>query len=76
MSNSSIKAGVDLTTDRPDAVFPDDGDFDDGVFLEKAAALRAQAGEAVTPERRLQYLRRAELYENMARRSTGSLPGE
>ena len=65
MSNSFVKASIDLTTDRPDAVFPDDGDF-----LERAAALRAQAGKALTPEQRLQYLRRAQLYEDMARGST------
>jgi hypothetical protein len=61
----------DLTTDRPDAIFPDDGDF-----LERAAALRAQAGEAVTPELRLQYLRHARLYENMAGSSTAPPPDE
>ena len=71
MSHSFVKASIDLTTDRPDAVFPDDG-----YFLERAAALRAQAGEAVTPEQRLPFLRRAQLYENMARRSMAPLPDE
>ncbi len=71
MSHSFVKASIDLTTDRPDAVFPDDGDF-----LERAAALKAQAGEAVTPEQRLQFLRRAQLYENMAGKSTAPLPDE
>jgi hypothetical protein len=60
MSQSFAKASIDLTTDRPDAVFPDDGDF-----LERAAALRVQAGKAVTPEQRLQYLRRAKFYEDV-----------
>ena len=65
------KESIDLTTDRPDAVFPDDGDF-----MERAAALRAQAAEAVTPEQRLQYRRRAQLYEKMAGKLTAPLPNE
>jgi len=69
MSHSFVKAGIDLPTDRPDAVFPDDEEF-----LERAAAMKAQAGKAVTPEQRLQYLRRAQLYEKMAGKSTEPLP--
>jgi hypothetical protein len=65
------KESIDLTTDRPDAVFPDDEDF-----MERAAALRAQAAEAVTPEQRLQYRRRAQLYEKMAGKLTAPLPNE
>jgi len=70
MSNS-VKASIDLPTDRPDAVFPDDSDF-----LERAAAMRAHARRAVTPELRLQYLRRAQLYEKMAGKTTAPLPDE
>lgn len=71
MSHSFVKASIDLPTDRPDAVFPDDADF-----LERAAAMSALAEKAVTPEQRLLYLERARLYEAMAGRSAPPRPDE